>query len=234
MPILAERDALEVIKDNYIDYSEYTIDQRTYCSMYDGMKAVQRRCLYSGYRDTPRTLTKLPNHIGAAMVYHPHGDSSIAGAIINMGSKYCSPFPLYDTKGNWGDRENPASAARYLECRLSDLAIDIFMPFVDYADMGTPEYMLEPLALPVLLPLVYLQGASGIGSGTPNPNVPAFNPLDLIKYYIEALDSDDFKVDSKFMVRPNVGNTLVASSKKQWLDMMRTGQGTIKYEPHTC
>lgn len=231
MPVTREKDALEVIKQNYIDYSKYTVDQRTYCSIYDGMKAVQRRCLYSAFKNTPRHKVKLTNHIGAAILYHPHSPDSIGGVIIGMGSKYKCAFPLYDTQGNWGDRENPASAARYLECMLSDIAIDMFMPFVDYSDMGMPEFMEEPLSLPVLLPLAFLHGMSAIGTGTPNPNVPAFNPIDLVNYYVEALKDDDFNVRSNFMVKPNVGDTLVQSSRKQWLDMMKTGQGSIKYQP---
>lgn len=231
MSIISEVDALEVVKENYIEFSKYTVDQRTYASIYDGCKAVHRRCLYTAFKSTPRHKVKLTNHIGAAIIYHPHSPDSIGGTIISMASKYSSPFPLYDTQGNYGDRENRPSAARYLEAALSDTAISIFMPFVDYADMGTPEYMEEPLALPTLLPLAFLQGVSGIGVGTPNPNVPSFNPIDLINYYVEALNSEDFTVRDNFMVKPNVGNTYVASTRKQWLDMMRTGQGTIKYQP---
>lgn len=231
--IYEEKDALEIIKKNYIEYSMYTVDQRTYSNIYDGMKAVQRRCLYTAYKSTPRHLVKLTNHIGAAICYHAHSPDSIGGVIISMASKYRCAFPLYETRGNFGSRigEEGASAARYLECMLSDTAIDIFMPFVNYADEGTPEFMVEPLALPSLLHLAFLHGMSAIGTGTPNPNVPSFNPIDLINYYVEALNSEDFSVRDNFMVKPNVGNTLVASSKKDWLNMMKNGQGTIKYQP---
>ncbi len=230
MENIKNKDSVEIVKENYIDFSKYTVDQRTYCSLYDGMKAVHRRCLYTAYRSTPRHKVKLPNHVGACMVYHPHGDSSIAGAIIGMASRYRSAFPLYETKGNFGDRNNPASAPRYLEAMLSDLAIDLFMSFIDYADYGIPEFIEEPLALPSLLPLAFLHGSSGIGVGTPNPNIPAFNPVDLINYCVEALNDENFNVRDNFMVKPNVGNTNVISSRRQWLDMMKNGEGQIKYQ----
>lgn len=225
------KDSLEIIKNNYVELSKYTIETRTYPSIYDGCKSVYRRCLYANYLHTPRKKVKLTNHISSAMLYHPHGDSSITGAIISMASKYKCPFPLYETKGNFGDRNNAASAARYLEAMLSNLAIDIFMPFIQYADYGIPEFVEEPLALPSLLPLAFLHGAGGIGVGTPNPSIPPFNPIDLVNYYVEALKNDNFEVRDNFMVKPNIGNTIVASPRKDWIKIMNNGTGSIKLEP---
>lgn len=219
---ITQADSLELIKENYQDFSKYLIEQRVYPSVLDGCKPVHRRCLWASYKDCPRTLTKLPNHTGAVTKIHPHGEAT--GTIVRMGSKYATPFPLYDTRGNWGDEENPASAARYLECNLSQIAVDIYMEFLDSADFGSPEFAYEPLALPAYLPFAFLQGAKGIGTGTPTVYIPPLSAKDMIKYYINYLETG---AHSYKPIKPSLDDSILVNTNKELVEILKTGYGTI-------
>lgn len=215
-------DSLELIKENYRDFSKYLIEQRVYPSVLDGCKPVHRRCLWASYKDCPRSLTKLPNHTGAVTKIHPHGEAT--GTIVRMGSKYATPFPLYDTRGNWGDEENPASAARYLECNLSQIAVDLYMEFLDSADYGSPEFAYEPLALPAYLPFAFLQGAKGLGTGTPSVYIPPLSAKDMIKYYISYLETGTHSYKA---IKPSLDDSILVTTNKELVKILKDGYGTI-------
>ena len=215
-------DSLGLIKENYQDFSKYVIEQRVYPSVLDGCKPVHRRCLWASYKDCPRTLTKLPNHTGAVTKIHPHGEAT--STIVRMGSKYATPFPLYDTRGNWGDEENSASAARYLECNLSQIAVDLYMEFLDSADYGSPEFAYEPLALPAYLPFAFLQGTKGLGTGTPSVYIPPLSAKDMIKYYISYLETGTHSYKA---IKPSLDNSILVTTNKELVEILKTGYGTI-------
>lgn len=215
-------DSLDLIKENYRDFSKYIIEQRVYPSVLDGCKPVHRRCLWASYKDCPRTLAKLPSHTGAVTKIHPHGAPT--GTIVRMGSEYATPFPVYDTRGNWGDEENPASADRYLECNLSQIAVDIYMEFLDSAEWGSPEFAYEPLALPAYLPFAFLQGAKGIGSGTPSVSIPPLSAKDMINYYIEYLETGKHSYKA---IKPSLDDSIQMTTNKELVEILKEGRGTI-------
>jgi len=226
------RDSVEIVSENYISYSKYVIETRAYPSIYDGCKAVHRRVIYCCDKFLPKKKVKSVNAIGEIVKLHPH-PNSIYGVIVSMASQYNCSFPLFETKGNFGGFGHGAAAERYTECQISDLASKIFTQFVEYADFKVGEMDIdEPLDLPSLLPLCFLHGAYGIPVGMPTVNIPPMNPIDLIKYYLEVLKSRDIETPQSMVVKPNVGNVNIKSTKDEWVEIMRNGQGSIKYGPN--
>ena len=161
-----DKNALDLIKENYTEFSKYTIVHRSYPNVYDGLTEVRRRCLYAVYKDAPASISKLSTLSGIVLGYHPHSSDGIAEVIINMTSKYTCPFPLFEGKGNFGDLNNPASAPRYLEAKLSDIAKKLYFNLIDEAPMDNFEVHDEPLYLPTMFPAALLQGQYLIGNGT--------------------------------------------------------------------
>lgn len=228
---ILQQDATDIAKQNYVEYSRYVIKTRCYPNIRDGCKSVHRRSIYASYKHLPRHLVKSTNAIGEVVKYHPH-PSSIYETLVGMSSKYSCAFPVFDTKGNFGDSVNPPAAERYTELMLSDLAIQIFCSFTDYADMVLGETDVnEPESLATLLPLCFLQGSYGIPTGMSVVNIPSLNPIDLIKYYIDVLEHKDLNYKSNVVVKPNVGNVLITNSKKEWVNILNTGEGSVKYKP---
>lgn len=226
-----QQDATDIAKQNYVEYSKYVIKTRCYPNIRDGCKAVHRRSIYASYKHLPRHLVKSTNAIGEIVKYHPH-PSSIYETLVGMASKYNCAFPVFDTKGNFGDSVNPPAAERYTELMISDIALQIFCSFADYTDMILGETDVnEPESLATLLPLCFLQGSYGIPTGMSVVNIPPLNPIDLVKYYIDVLEHGDTSYKSNVVVKPNVGNVLMANSKKEWLSVLNSGEGTVKYLP---
>lgn len=226
------RDALDVAKEYNIEYSKYLIRTRAYPNIIDGMKSVHRRIVHCCYEDLPRKLLKSVTVSACPTRLHPH-PGSIYDTIASMASKYSCPFPLFDTRGNFGDKYNSPSAPRYTECMLSDIAIKVFESFNGYLDMKQGDMDSdEPVALAALLPLCFLHGSYGIPSGMPTVNIPQLNPIDLCKYYIDILkhsSNDNYK--SKVLVRPNIGNVLVSTSIPEWNKILSDGSGSIRISP---
>jgi DNA gyrase/topoisomerase IV subunit A len=162
---------------------------------------------------------------------HPH-PNSIYGTLVSMASKHNCAFPLFNTKGNFGSREHPASAERYTEAMISDLAIKIFESFADYVDMKLGELDTdEPEYLAALLPLCFLHGTYGIPSGMSTVNIPALNPNDMIDYYIEVLKSKNLDYIPDVLVKPQFGRVKIVSSVNDWKKILRTGKGSLKFKP---
>lgn len=225
------QDSVSIVSDNYREFSKYVIATRAYPSLTDGCKAVHRRCIHCCYKYLPRHKIKSAEASGKITVLHPH-PQSIYGVLVSMASKYDCKFPLYETKGNFGGLGFPCAAERYTELMLSDLAIKIFEPFADYVDMKPGEMNTdEPVALAALLPLCFLHGSYGIPTGMSTVNIPALNAVDLIKYYIEILKSRDLDSIPNVLVRPNYGNVGIDSTQKEWREVLRNGQGSVRYVP---
>ena len=226
-----KRDSLDIVKENYTEFSRYTVVHRTYPSVYDGLKEVERRCLYASYKDAPASMTKLSTITGLIMAYHPHAEAS--GTVITLAGEYQSPFPLYDTQGNFGDAENPASAPRYLECKLSDRAKKLYFSLIDQAPMDNFEVKEEPLYLPTLFPVALLQGCFGVGQGTPNVLIPSLNYDDLKKFIINYIKTGEKEVTLDNFVRLTDYNQIRDDSfrNSSICDLLNTGKGTITYEP---
>lgn len=148
----------------YLDYASYTILDRAIPHIDDGLKPVQRRILHTMKKLDDEHFIKVANIVGATMAFHPHGDSSIYGALVQLGQKQL----LVDTQGNWGNTLTGASAAagRYIEARLSPFAVEVlynpkvteWVPSYDGRDK-------EPVTLPAKFPLLLFQGVGGIAVG---------------------------------------------------------------------
>ena len=183
-------------KDWFLDYASYVILERAVPHLDDGLKPVQRRILHSMKRMDDGRYNKVANIIGFTMQFHPHGDASIGDALVQLGQKDL----LVDTQGNWGNilTGDSAAAPRYIEARLSKLALDVvFNP-------KTTEWMLsydgrnqEPVTLPVKFPLLLAQGVEGIAVGLASKILP-HNFIELLEASIAYLSGEEFTLYPDF------------------------------------
>lgn len=227
------KDALDLIKENYIEFSKYTVVHRSYPNVYDGLTEVRRRCLYCSYKDAPATTkSKLSTLAGLVLSYHPHSSDGIAEVIINMGSEHTCPFPFYDTQGNWGSIDSPASAPRYLECKLNDIARKLYFQLIDQAPFENFEVKSEPLYLPTLFPAALLQGQYLIGNGTPNCLIPSLNFEDLKKFVKNYIQKGKTEVTMQNFVKLTDYDLIKEDGRdKSICDLLNNGKGTITYTP---
>lgn len=184
-------------KNWFLDYASYVILERAVPALEDGLKPVQRRILHAMKEMDDGRYNKVANIIGQSMQYHPHGDASIGDALVNMGQKDL----LIDTQGNWGDVRtgDDAAAARYIEARLSQLALDITF------NAKTTEWQLsydgrkqEPVTLPMKFPLVLAQGVEGIAVGLSTKIMP-HNFCELCQAAIKHLRGKKFELYPDFL-----------------------------------
>jgi topoisomerase-4 subunit A len=157
--------------ENFIEYTSYVIKERAIPDIDDGLKPVQRRILQTLYNMDDGRFQKVANVVGDTMKLHPHGDASIFSALVNLANKGY----LIDRQGNFGNIHtgDQASAARYIECRLSPLAKDtLFNPDLTEYVESYDGRMREPVTLPAKIPLLMLQGAEGIAVGMATKIMP--------------------------------------------------------------
>ena len=181
-----------MFKDWFLDYSSYVILQRAVPNIVDGLKPVQRRVLHAMYKMDDGSFTKVANIVGQAMQYHPHGDQSILGALVQLGQK---GFAV-DCQGNWGNilTGDSNAAARYIEARLSKFAKEvIFDPKVTSWMTSYDGRNQEPVELPVRFPLLLAQGTEGIAVGMASKILP-HNFNELIDASIACLRGEPFEL----------------------------------------
>ena len=155
----------------FLDYASYVILERAVPHMYDGLKPVQRRILHAMRELDDGRYNKVANVVGHTMQYHPHGDASIAGALVQMGQKDY----LIDCQGNWGNilTGDSAAAPRYIEARLSHFAHDVvFNPKTTNWKLSYDGRNKEPITLPVKFPLLLIHGVEGIAVGLSSKILP--------------------------------------------------------------
>ena len=166
-----------MFKDWFLDYSSYVILQRAVPHIVDGLKPVQRRVLHAMYKMDDGRFTKVANIVGQAMQYHPHGDASILGALVQLGQKGF----VVDCQGNWGNilTGDSNAAPRYIEARLSKFAKEVvFNPKVTPWMTSYDGRNQEPTELPVRFPILLAQGTEGIAVGMASKILPHnFNEL---------------------------------------------------------
>lgn len=225
------KDALELASENYREYSVYVASGRSYPCLVDGAKSVQKRVIYSLYKKAPRSIIKVAEASGYCLDMHPH-PTAVPEVIVSLGDNG-NKFNFLDKQGNFGHRAKniEASAPRYIGCRLSDLAIDLTCDGIEYCPTMTGELdKPEPIALPTLLPLCFLNSMSGIPSGLPKLNIPCLDINGMFDYYLDILKHKDLNYIPKRLPIPNVGVPIL-SPKTDWDNILKTGKGTIRLAP---
>ena len=192
----------EEMKKSYIDYSMSVIVARALPDVRDGFKPVHRRILY-GMMELGNTADK-PYKKAARIVgevlgkYHPHGDSSVYGALVRMAQDWAMRYPLVDGQGNFGsvDGDSPA-AMRYTEARLKkigeDMMQDLYKETVDFTN-NFDDTLQEPTVMPTRIPNLLVNGASGIAVGMAT-NMPTHNLPEVIDACIAYIDNNDIDID---------------------------------------
>ena len=185
-----------MFKDWFLEYSSYVILYRAVPHIVDGLKPVQRRVLHSMWRIDDGRYTKVANIVGQAMQFHPHGDQSILGALVQLGQKNY----LIDCQGNWGNilTGDSNAAPRYIEARLTKFAKEVvFNPKTTSWMTSYDGRNQEPVELPIKFPLLLAQGAEGIAVGLASKILP-HNFNELIDASIACLQGKDFELYPDF------------------------------------
>ena len=191
-----EVDLRKTMETSYIDYAMSVIAARALPDVRDGLKPVQRRVLYSMIElnngpDKPHR--KCARIVGDTMgKYHPHGDSSIYGALVNMAQEWSTRYPLVDGHGNFGSVDGDGAAAmRYTEARLSKISMemlaDISKDTVDFVP-NFDETEKEPVVLPSRYPNLLVNGTSGIAVGM-ETNIPPHNLREVVDAVVKLIDN---------------------------------------------
>ncbi|MBD0726655.1 DNA topoisomerase IV [Flavobacterium sp. L1I52] len=184
-------------KDWFLDYASYVILERAVPAIEDGFKPVQRRIMHSLKELDDGRYNKVANVVGHTMQYHPHGDASIADAMVQIGQKDL----LIDCQGNWGNilTGDGAAASRYIEARLSKFALEVlYSPKITEWGLSYDGRKAEPINLPVKFPLLLAQGAEGIAVGLSTKVLP-HNFNELIDASIKILKGKPFTLYPDFM-----------------------------------
>jgi topoisomerase IV subunit A len=186
----------KLFDENFIDYTSYVIRERAIPDVADGLKPVQRRILQTLHNMDDGRYHKVANVVGDAMKLHPHGDASIFAALVNLANKDY----LIDRQGNFGNiyTGDQASAARYIECRLTPLTRETLFnkdltEFIDSYD-GRAR---EPVALPAKIPLLLMLGAEGIAVGMATKIMP-HNFCELLEAQKKILRNEPFELVPDF------------------------------------
>jgi len=239
---IIQLDYSEEMKNSYRDYAMSVIVARAVPDVRDGLKPVQRRILYSMMElglEPDKPHRKSARIVGDTMgKYHPHGDSSIYDALVNMTKDYSLMIPLVDGHGNFGSIDGDGAAAmRYTEARLSPGAMALleqldkdlveFNPNFD----GSEE---EPSVLPALIPNLLINGTTGIAVGMAT-NIPPHNPDEVIDGVIAYIDNPDITVKElmKYIPAPDfpTGGTIINVDEME--KIYTTGEGKIRIRAKT-
>ncbi|RTE51775.1 DNA gyrase/topoisomerase IV subunit A [Arenibacter aquaticus] len=183
-------------KDWFLDYASYVILERAVPAIEDGFKPVQRRIMHALKELDDGRYNKVANVVGHTMQYHPHGDASIADAMVQIGQKDL----LIDTQGNWGNilTGDSAAASRYIEARLTKFALEVvYSPKITEWQLSYDGRKKEPVNLPVKFPLLLAQGAEGIAVGLSTKVLP-HNFNELIDASIKHLKGKKFTIFPDF------------------------------------
>ena len=192
----------EEMKKSYIDYSMSVIVARALPDVRDGFKPVHRRILYDMMElgnTSDKPYKKAARIVGEVLgKYHPHGDSSVYGALVRMAQDWAMRYPLVDGQGNFGsvDGDSPA-AMRYTEARLKkigeDMMQDLYKETVDFTN-NFDDTLQEPTVMPTRIPNLLVNGASGIAVGMAT-NMPTHNLSEVIDACVAYIDNNDIDVD---------------------------------------
>ena len=192
----------EEMKKSYIDYSMSVIVARALPDVRDGLKPVHRRILYGMMElgnTSDKAYKKSARIVGEVLgKYHPHGDSSVYGALVRMAQDWAMRYPLVDGQGNFGSIDGDSAAAmRYTEARLKkvgeDLMTDLYKETVDFTN-NFDDTLQEPTVMPTRIPNLLVNGASGIAVGMAT-NMPTHNLAEVIDACVAYIDNNDIDTD---------------------------------------
>ena len=228
----------ELMQKSYIDYAMSVIVARALPDVRDGLKPVQRRTLYDMYElgiryDKP--YRKSARIVGDTMgKYHPHGDSSIYGALVVMAQEFKMGLPLVDGHGNFGSIEGDGAAAmRYTEARLKKITQEAYLAdldkdVVDFVP-NFDETEKEPAVLPVKVPNLLLNGAEGIAVGM-TTSIPPHNFTEVIDGVIAYMKDPDINTEQmmKYIPGPDFPTGGIVANQDDLLSIYSTGTGKIK------
>ena len=179
-------------RNYYLEYASYVVKDRAIPDVDDGLKPVQRRIMYCMHEIDDGRFNKVAGVVGDTMHYHPHGDQSIAGALVVLANKGY----FIDKQGNFGNllTGDPAAAPRYIECRLTQLAKDAL--YNDSLTDFSPSYdgrRKEPSVLPAKIPVLLMIGAEGIAVGM-TTSIFTHNFNELLDAEIAILENKEFHI----------------------------------------
>ena len=235
-------DLRKTMEKAYIEYSMSVIASRALPDVRDGLKPVQRRILYSMIElnngpDKPHR--KCARIVGDTMgKYHPHGDSSIYGAMVNMAQEWSTRYPLVDGHGNFGSIDGDGAAAmRYTEARLSkismELTADINKNTVDF-EPNFDETEKEPAVLPARYPNLLVNGTSGIAVGMAS-NIPPHNLREIITAVVKVIDNlieegRETEIDEILSIvkGPDFPTGATILGNRGFEEAYRTGRGKVR------
>ena len=196
--VIVESELVKEMKDSYIDYAVSVIVGRALPDVRDGLKPVHRRILYSMYESgltSDKPFKKSATCVGDVLgKYHPHGDSSVYGALVRLAQDFSMRYRLIDGHGNFGSVDgDPPAAYRYTEARMAKMAgemlADIEKETVDW-DPNFDESRKEPRVLPSRFPNLLVNGSSGIAVGMAT-NIPPHNLREVIDAAVCVLDNPE-------------------------------------------
>ena len=235
-------DLKETMENSYIDYAMSVIASRALPDVRDGLKPVQRRVLYSMIElnngpDKPHR--KCARIVGDTMgKYHPHGDSSIYGALVNMAQEWSTRYPLVDGHGNFGSEDGDGAAAmRYTEARLSKISMemlaDINKDTVDFVP-NFDETEKEPTVLPSRYPNLLVNGTSGIAVGMAT-NIPPHNLREVVNAVVRLIDNrvnedrdTDIEEALQIITAPDFPTGGIILGTRGAEEAYRTGRGKVR------
>lgn len=213
-------------------YASKVILDRAFPDVRDGLKPVQRRILWQTQQMNlhPKSKhTKVKTIVGGVMVYHPHGDMAIEGALTNMAQEWVKRVPLIDIQGSYGARDgSPAAAARYIEGRQAEATPLLFEGINKNAVDLVNNYdntSKEPRVLPAAIPNALINGAEGIGYGMSSVILP-HNPLELLEACQKIVKGEKFNI-ADVVLGPDFPTGGILIKNQGINDMLETGQGKI-------
>ena len=224
----------EEMKSSYIDYSMSVIVARALPDVRDGFKPVHRRILYGMIElgnTSDKAYKKSARIVGEVLgKYHPHGDSSVYGALVRMAQDWAMRYPLVDGQGNFGsvDGDSPA-AMRYTEARLKkigeEMMQDLYKETVDFQN-NFDDTLQEPTVMPTRIPNLLVNGASGIAVGMAT-NMPTHNLSEVIDACIAYIDNNDIDIEGlmQYVKAPDTGGYIYGISGVR--DAYETGRGRV-------
>ena len=226
-----DSEAIRLCAEGFQEYSKELAVNRSFPSIHDGLKPVQRRGVFGFYDNKVTKPTKSTKGVGYVMAIHPHGDGSIYDALVRMTASNGSVKPyLFDSDGNTGNstKDNGHAAMRYTSMWLSKLALDLFlddMEGVEWKDTETDEGQ-EPVALPAKFPMALTANTQGMGVGIAN-RIPSFNFLDVVNLTREYI-KDGLKFNDQIIYPDFPNGGIVVANNVEMAKLMATGRASIK------